>query len=369
MIRPTAPVEIEQQIVYAPAIANKQGEQDALTALRHTERYRILPVIMVLRRPRYPRIDPTTGEKKVEEKTIERHARHQCDRIEAILENDMFSAHIQRVALDLWALTRAERACHLDLFEKILRDGLHASIAPVIYPGQPVDHLQQAVDWSQRHRSGLCLRLRIRKNRSFPTREDVDALLQDCGIKRGETDLLIDAMNITSSDIEPYASAIADLLKELGPQWRSTVMLSGSFPSSLKKLEYDVIHELPRLELNLWRAVQQQLGDQATRLIFGDYGMTYPFLADGGLPPDPNFRYAGPQSWMVVRKTGPDAMPLVCRAIVNAPWYGGADASHADAWLARVSQRLASPGNGTVWAREGWSRHLAQTLRQLTSGS
>lgn len=369
MIRPIAPAAIEQQIVYAPAIANKQGEQDALTALRHTERYRILPVIMVLRRPRYKRIDPTSGENKTEEKTIELHVRDQCDRIEAILENDMFSAHIQRVALDLWALSRAEKACHLHLFEGTLRDGLHASIAPVIYPDQPVDHFQQAVDWSQRHRSGLCLRLRIRKNLPFPTREDVDALLQECAIKQGEIDLLIDAMNITSTDIEPYASAIADLLKELGSQWRSTIMLSGSFPSSLKKLAYDVIHELPRLELALWRAVQQRLGDQAARLIFGDYGMTYPFLADGGLPPDPNFRYAGPQSWMVVRKAGADAMPLVCRAIVDSPWYGGTDASLADAWLARVSQRLASPGNGTIWAREGWSRHLAQTLRQLTSGS
>ena len=254
-----------------------------------------------------------------------------------------------------------------ELSHTLLGTGLRPVTGPERHPAQQ----DAAVSIAREQGTGLGLRVRL----DTPPGTGLGA---DCRVLAGrahglELDLLLDLYAVRSAD-----QAAAEALRgwrEVGPSadWRTVVLLGGSFPWEARELKDDDLTEWPRLERQVWHTVRDRLAEQGARLVYGDYSTLHPRSGDtrpGGGRGYEKPRYTTDAHFLIGKGarwgSGEESrMRDLAARIVADPEFRPS-ASAGELWLQEQARpgRQTSAGNPGVWVEKGHVQHITFVARQ-----
>ncbi|MFE3458286.1 hypothetical protein ACFXKD_12145 [Nocardiopsis aegyptia] len=250
-------------------------------------------------------------------------------------------------------------------------------IVPVIRYGSGYVDLDIFQRLNEKYQGGYLLRLgSVDADPDIAEAESqVPLLLSNLQATPGEVDLVLDYAEVDSErTVERVTHSARQAVQWAARRsWRSITLLSGAFPSSISHLGYDRENRIPRLEVDLWRAVVEGVPEEID-LHYGDYTTNHPALqaGAGGWKSHPNLRYARAGEWIVYRKKatleeGNSSFYDICQAVVeNADWEGESF-SWADQKIAVGARMREKLGGATQWVALGRSRHLEVVKYRLAT--
>jgi hypothetical protein len=259
-------------------------------------------------------------------------------------------------------------------------------IIPTIRPSDPLDIIDgiSAVLTKYSYKD-LCLRL---------AGEDLDdgdesievmvaRLLKRLGAGPSDVDVVIDFGSLHDEQSASFAARIARLIIMDLPdldQWKSVTLAAGGFPSALDTVPPEVLTDIPRWELTMWRAVRDRLQGRMRVPSFGDYAIAYPVQATGvAFAPAPQIRYTAGDNWLILKgrknnRRGSAQFIDICGEIVAHPEFTpglswGDEQIEEKARFADVDPLPdeAKPGNAMVWRAIGTSHHLNLVIEKLST--
>lgn len=202
--------------------------------------------------------------------------------------------------------------------------------------------------------------------------DNLDTLLGEVGVRRGETDLLLDAGAVDGDlAVRGGARIVLSLLRGLSSvqDWRSVTVIGGAFPEDLSAFQAWQVGRRPRFDAALYDQVMSKRLPRAPD--FGDYGVAHPSFKTGGpFAPPPQLRYTVAGDWLVVKgrrndPRGNNQFYDVCDVIRQQPEFSGAALGTADARIA--DPRASGPGNGSTWRQVSTTHHLDLVVRRLAT--
>lgn len=200
----------------------------------------------------------------------------------------------------------------------------------------------------------------------------VGHVLEQCGVTADQTDLVIDAAELTGKGVSIQA-AVADSALAAVPYlaaWRNVTVVFSAFPKKVG----DVVPKSTEAPLSRADAASYQL--LASRwtgraLLFGDFAVGVPTYADVAFSPIPNIRYALPGEWRIHRAASKDNPSPQYRALASelasAPYFSGAGFSPGDSYIAAVASGTDGPGNAESYLKAAMSRHFHVVLDSLAT--
>lgn len=254
-----------------------------------------------------------------------------------------------------------------EIHENARRAGL--SFVPVYTVGTPGP--RSTVSTSARQDGcGLGLRYRAlqphpaRRTRADALRVELDAL----GLRSGDVDLFID-LAWWPLDAELDTSQLIEIVTDvsMAGRWRTITLAGSSIPQALAGFAADSITSVTRREWGLW---EELVGEAATTVHFGDYGVQHPrspFSGRGGRM-WANIRYTIAGGTLVARGSGalgsierdeqPEQYRALCQDLMGHPAFGGRYCCWGDQIIEDCAQRRILPGTQEMWRAVGTSHHL-----------
>ncbi|WP_353852512.1 beta family protein [Rhodococcus sp. (in: high G+C Gram-positive bacteria)] len=259
-------------------------------------------------------------------------------------------------------------------------------IIPTIRPSDSADIIDgvSAVLTKYNYRD-ICLRLAGEDldDGDEPVDVMIERLLRRLQIEPGDVDVVIDFGSLRDEQSASFAARIARLIIMDLPaldQWKSVTLAAGGFPSALDTVPPEVLTDIPRWELTMWRAVRDRLRGKLRVPSFGDYAIAYPVQATGvAFAPAPQIRYTAGDNWLILkgRKTsrrGSAQFIDICGEIVAHPEFTrglswGDEQIEEKARFADVDPLPdeAKPGNAMIWRAIGTSHHLCLVIEKLST--
>ena len=225
------------------------------------------------------------------------------------------------------------------------------------------------------HGQGACLRLGNEEEDPDPnvSTQDVLNAVGSIGLNTSQIDLIIDFKEVASArDMArcvPLALSMLVWASNCG-NWRSITLASGAFIKTVSGLALGRASQLARFDAMLFTHVAQS--NPVIIPDFGDYGINYPIF--GPTPPrapNPNLRYTDGLQWQIDREPknlpGNSSFYTICRRLVQAPYWQGANYSEGDRELQQYAQGTGGPGSATTWLSFGESHHLAHVVDRLAT--
>lgn len=355
-------------LMYVPILKGKEGEYGALEALPLEDRLPISPLIEI----------PSIPYDYVNEKparTLERH--------------------VGEVARKLRSCWGCDRAFYLDFTthadQQVLKDGTHAlelilgearreevRAIPVVRMKDNQGALEAAARHSQLAGTGVCLRLTVA---DFDEEIDlgllIDEILGQLNVSESAVDVVLDLEEI-QGDVQRSVFATRGLLPSIPSlnSWRTLILAASSFPEDLRDADARSITTWPRMEWQLWQALQRR-PERLPRqnLVYADYGITNPKLIE--LDPrtmsmSASIRYTGEDEWVIVkgrnvRQYGFDQYFGLAEKLMEHPSYKSPTYSWGDQYIADTAARKKGPGNATTWRKVGTNHHLRLVPIQLST--
>jgi hypothetical protein len=336
-------------VTYMPVLKGRQGEFSAVAQLASAAVRRVLPIFEV----------PPSGQGPIKD------AYNFAVRVRDSLPADL------SIAVDVRYLSDPT-----DGPRRPLRD-VADDLAAFDIPMLPVAHLDdhkgrmRDVAYAAEVHSGNAV-LRLGDDTSDP--DDIDAeerlgrLDNLAGLATEQCHLVLDVFELRSerdvSRVEPVVRKCVSWAQRY--TWRSITVAGGAMPESISNLPTGVPTPVRRLDMSLWRRLQE-LG-----LGYADYGIAHPRMTGQGWPPMPSLRYTNDEVWWIYRwpqdKLAAPAMFDLCKALVAADhWTAkGPDFSWGDQQIAARAARNGGPGNATNWRAWATSHHIAHVLDQMT---
>ncbi|MFD0920161.1 hypothetical protein ACFQ16_10450 [Saccharopolyspora rosea] len=345
------------------ALRAKQGEFTALDEWDRVEQIRSVQPLLELE----PSSSPRKQFAKVEEvaRKLHQHGRH-------LMIDASDVAHVDGFGNGP-AGALGELADRLDGPADLLGD-YPVPFEPVVRCGLSNEELPACANLCEELGLGAAVRFRPAED----TKEDLDRVLDKLRLDTPDLDLIIDLQyvpEVTAAHTDRALKALRTVTTA-GP-FRSTTLLSGSIPPSLKEVSSP---EQPRTEEALWRLLNEE-GSLELRL--GDYGVVHPGPSTGFRSKHVSLKYSTSGRWAYSRQpideaTGdattesPRAATLraICRDLVDSDHYSGTQFSWGDREIA-----TASHDRGTKWGLPSrpvalaTSHHLAYLTAQTATAA
>ncbi|MBB5058695.1 hypothetical protein HDF16_003409 [Granulicella aggregans] len=354
--------------VYVPILKGKEGEFAALEELAGDVRTALMPVIET---PAIP-FDHAVGKPA---KSLTEHVSGIPDRLKRSCGRRPFF-------LDLSSLDNGVRLDHGGNVSAGILSGCsnaELDVVPVILTSSTQEHLTAVANHHLSTGSALAVRLVVEDFREeVETDSEVDRIIARLGLPEATSaDLIIDLKDL-GSDLG-RATLIARSILSMIPrkhEWRNIILAAASFPEDLSDVNAESTSLLPRLEWQLWKALQRKPASLPRRdLIFGDYSIAHPVTKE--LDPrkmrmSASIRYTTADDWLIlkarnVRQYGFDQYFELCRLLTERPEYAGRDFSWGDRYISDCVEGTQGPGNATTWRKVGVNHHLTLVLEQIAN--
>ncbi|MFD7276001.1 hypothetical protein ACFV80_02900 [Streptomyces sp. NPDC059862] len=236
-------------------------------------------------------------------------------------------------------------------------------------PAQQIAAAGTAQEWD----SGLGVRVRLRAAPDATLRDRCRELVGRLGDL--ELDLLLDLYELGSID-----DAVARVLlawREIGAltEWRTVVLLGGSFPWGAKELKDHDLTVWPRLERQVWQAVRDRIEPPGATVTYGDYSTVHPRSGEvrpgGGATFYEKPRYTTAEHFLISKgaewgQDEPSHMKTLAARIVGDSEFR-MSRSAGERWLqAQADPAVAEdPGNPSVWVEKGHIQHITFVADQV----
>lgn len=205
---------------------------------------------------------------------------------------------------------------------------------------------------------------------------DVDVIreaLVAAGVSASDCVLFID---FSGAPLDPElaagsVAAIFDLADQVG-RWQRIIFQASNFPSK-NPAAHGGDELIRRDEWSVFHAALKECSVSPDRIGYGDFGadcsgMVFP-KGKGGGRAIRHIRYTTPTHTLVVRakSEGKDEVLMqdVCQRILDSGQFAGQDFSSADDQIFRVAQRMAGPGNASMWREWNMTHHMTRVVRDL----
>lgn len=198
------------------------------------------------------------------------------------------------------------------------------------------------------------------------------AAMTALGVTPKDCIVLADFADADFSDPEAVANIAQGALEDLQAigRWHQVVFQGTNYPE-VNPAEPNGQAIIPRNEWLAWKRAIKLDGKSPNHLIFGDYGADcakVEFKNGGGIPIR-HYRYATPESWLVMRglNTGDAklAMKDVCERVLKSGKFAGREFSYADDYIFRNAKGWDGPGNGSTWREINTAHHITRVVRDI----
>lgn len=207
----------------------------------------------------------------------------------------------------------------------------------------------------------------------------IDEIINNTGISKRDTDLIIDLYRINASfDMDLYYNIVSGIINNLsGEGYRRIIFSASSFPDSLAGTKQNSISEIPRIEWNIWRRLKKEVN-----IDFGDYASDDPLdisLSDGATI-IPTVRYTKENQWYIIRGSYNPSSPRdyqqfhkLCKMLVSRrDIYCGKTHCWGDEKIHECAANTCvgvgcNHGNLETWVKIGINHHLTFTMNQVST--
>jgi len=260
------------------------------------------------------------------------------------------------------------------LINEAAKGGL--KLIPVTSPSRSQEHVDAILRLEPARRDEICLRLPVEDWPTIKGYEDIDNLLNQCGLNEEQVHLVLDLGD------SPGSTALPAIISEINnlrtpDKWKTLTVTSSSMP-------FDTptgagVHVVPRNDWLLYKNILKTGGIKRIPA-FGDYAIASPTLISDVDPRIMNIsatiRYTVDDAWLISkgglfkgnggRSIGGAAVPPACTNLVNHNSYSPNHCSFED-WIISVSNNHGSPGNPSTWRNQGTYHHLVFVTEQIAN--
>jgi len=193
------------------------------------------------------------------------------------------------------------------------------------------------------------------------------------GVTPADCTVLADFSDADFSNVVAVAHIAQAALEDLQGigRWRQVVFQGTNYPE-VNPAEPDGEAIIPRNEWLAWKEAIKLDGSSPEHLVFGDYGADcakFEFKKTPGGIPIRHYRYATPNSWLVVRGIAngrADAvMRDVCERILKSGHFAGRGFCSADDYIFKTAEGWEGPGNGSTWREINTAHHITRVVRDI----
>lgn len=225
-------------------------------------------------------------------------------------------------------------------------------------------------------RRGMALRLILPDFDRPNLSSDIETILADTGLNRGDVHLILDAeapnfgaINVFVSWVQRYMSMIPHL-----DGWQTFVFAATSYPSSVSHLQAP-FEQVPRFEWSAYQELVNRLDADHRKPTFGDYAVAHPRLVEFDMRqirPSAKLRYTADDFWHIgkgtnVRDDGFEQYRDLCQTLTEQSYFDGSGYSYADDYIVDCAQGAGSTGNLSVWVRVAMNRHFTKVVKDLAN--
>ena len=199
------------------------------------------------------------------------------------------------------------------------------------------------------------------------------AAMYALGLEPDDCTLIADFADADFTDaaaVAIIAQAALEDLQRIG-RWQQVVFQGTNYPE-VNPAESNSIATISRTEWLAWKAAIKLDGNSPEHLVFGDYGADcakFEFKKVSGGIPIRHYRYATPDSWLVVRGTPEGAADVamrdVCDRILKSGHFAGRGFCSADDYIFRTAKGTEGPGNGATWREINMAHHITRVVRDI----
>lgn len=193
------------------------------------------------------------------------------------------------------------------------------------------------------------------------------------GVAPDDCTVLADFSDADFSNVEAVASIAQAALEDLQKigRWSQVVFQGTNYPD-INPAEPNGSAVIPRNEWLAWKEAIKLDGKSPEHLVFGDYGADcakFEFKKASGGIPIRHYRYATPDSWLVVRGVADGeveaVMRNVCERILASSHFAGRAFSSADDYIFKTAKGWDGPGNGSTWREINTTHHITRVVRDI----
>ncbi|HKO81262.1 MAG TPA: hypothetical protein VJU78_12740 [Chitinophagaceae bacterium] len=148
------------------------------------------------------------------------------------------------------------------------------------------------------------------------------------------------------------------------------IVASGSFLTDLGRLPAPptinspaIVYRLPRLEWNIWKALQAQ--KLPAPIKYGDYGTKHPYYLPAAFEGSSSIKYTVENDFVIYRgrkgsehAKGGGQYNDSAKLLINSPDYSGQNFSWGDAKIYEIGNRIDKPGNPGSWVQISQNHHI-----------
>ncbi len=207
--------------------------------------------------------------------------------------------------------------------------------------------------------------------------EELRVILIKLKIPLSECHLLVDNKTVQETQIEDIVDMVSQFTN-VGDinVWKSFTFSSGSFPVNMAGLALNSVSRVPRVELNLWKALVRAEPLIGRSPNFSDYGILNPEKPEvdaARIRAGGKIRYATKKDWIIFK-----GHPLhkgdkynqyrdLSRKAIRSPEYCGIGYSWGDEYLDKCSKGAVGTGNLPMWVRVDTNHHLTLVGEQIST--
>jgi len=360
---------------YIPILKWRAAEKGALLKLKKDDKSLITPLVEFIM-PQ-PSSDGGKTPKDLLNKSIEKFS----DNLSNMADQVMKYWGNNAIFIDVQLIDGSIRA---EALKKILEHGQQLNIfmipvitiIPVVGFESDTQTRQVAIEFSQKSKHGLCLRITDSNFREKSLSSDIENFLRNNKLNAKDIDLLVDFKIIDEKTSVNSLEVKINSIPKIA-EWRTFIVAGGSFPEDLSHLEKHNQHNIPRLDWAIWKDLLNKL---KRRPSFADYLIQYPIYLPktSAFNPSASIRYTLEDEWVIVRGEGlrnPKGAgfkqyPAQAQILANQKKiFKGEDFSAGDAYIAEKAKDIKTKktGNPKTWLEAGINHHVALVVAQISS--
>ncbi|MFC1482071.1 hypothetical protein ACFL6E_07505 [Candidatus Neomarinimicrobiota bacterium] len=359
-----------QSYHYVPVLRWKKGELDALKDLEPLRRNSIMPLIQPVGYDLHPELI-----KVPIEKMSERYFELMGKKVDALYK----SWGQNPIFVDGEYLEVLGRLIDTKYMVDVMLYHCREKGIPVV----PITGLgrsplyQESIQSNIRIDSnGTAIRTNINELSNGSFSSQLMSLMRTNYVSPSNVDIILDLGLMHKAENQVDISQFLPLIPLLH-EWRSLIMIGGSFPKDLGGLSLGR-NKVPRIDLNYWQnsvKISPNIGRIPT---YGDHATQHPVIGPiVNFPPSASIRYASEGYWLVMKGQAPSRRAPGeakhshqycghCVLLVGLPEYSGPHYSAADKFIFDKQYDYEHPGSTTNWVSVGVGRHIAMSIDQVS---
>jgi Beta protein len=331
-------------VLYVPVLKCKQGEKDALFALRDEIKENICPMLEIT-----PEIIEKDNFNGTQEFWNQRHFFDVSAEYSADLNDDKFFHLLNK--------------CDREL------------VVPTIRLSDNEEKVTKLIAEST---NGVALRLFLEEILDDDFEENFIELQKSLAMS--ETDLIISVQYVDPNKVNETSFVVKGAINLITniEEFRNIIFSSNSFPNTLD-VEKHKLNLIPRNESKIFEKVKPEFSKKGIEVIYSDYGINHwsYFKFIPGMQPSFNIRYTNEDVYIIykgdtVKKGGLNIDKVIkgCKLLVESPYFTGKDYSWGDNEIfEKAISESNKPGSLTTWRAISTNHHITFMVNLLSNRS